>query len=121
MIVLAADEPMSDSAGRQREASTLLKLATVVESPAGLVGIAEIDGGRGAEQQRVGAGAAVDRDFGAVIGHGVVADAGGDRSAPPPPSIVSLPEPVVMVLAAEEPVIDSAARQRRRVRRSGNC
>ena len=40
-----------------------------------LVGIAEIDGRRGEQQQRVVADAAIDRIFGAVIGDGVVAGA----------------------------------------------
>ena len=79
MIEFAADEPVSTRADDTSEASIWLKLLTVVEVAAGLVDIAQIDRGRGAKQQRVGAAAAVDRDFGAVIGHGIVAAAGTDR------------------------------------------
>ena len=49
-----------------------------MESAGGLVGVAQIDRGRGLHHQRVDAGAAVDRGFGAVIGDGVVAGAGDD-------------------------------------------
>ena len=44
-----------------------------------LVGIAEVDGRRVFQHQRVGSHAAIDRDFGAVIRHGVVADPRRDR------------------------------------------
>ena len=43
-----------------------------------LVGIGEIDGRRGPEDQRIGSGATIDRNFGAVVGDCVIAATRGD-------------------------------------------
>ena len=61
------------------------------------------------QQQRVGAGAAVDRGFIAVVVTVSLPPPAAMTSAPPPPSMVSLPEPVVIVLTDDEPVTTSAA------------
>ena len=66
--------PPDDSA----EASTFWKLATIVGVADRLVGRGEVDVRRGLQLQRVDAGAAIDRRFGAVIGDGIVAAPGAD-------------------------------------------
>ena len=77
--------------------------------------MAEVDGRRRAQHQRVGAGAAVDRDFGAVIRHGVVAAAGVDDVGAAAAVDGVVAGTGVIVLAAEEPVTVSAVVIDRRV------
>ena len=110
MIVLARRRAGDRQRRRHRRGIDVLEIGDVDGIADGLVGIAEIDGRGGLQDQRVGAGAAVDRSFGAVVGDGVVA---GTRPKACPrrraPSMVSLPAPPVMMLAPDEPVIDTAA------------
>ena len=57
------------------DASTFWKLATFVESPLVWSALVRSTVAAARSHQRVGAGAAVQRDFGAPIGYGIVAGA----------------------------------------------
>ena len=72
------DDPVTDRAEDSADASTFWKLVTPVGVADGLVGDGEVDGCGGLHHQRVVAGAAVNRGFGAVVGDGIVAGAGAD-------------------------------------------
>ena len=69
---------MIETAGRQRRRIDVLEIRDVGRVAGGLIGIGEIDRRGILHHQRVGADAAVDRVFGAVIGNRVVARAGVD-------------------------------------------
>ncbi len=77
--VLADDVPVIAMPEEMPEALTFWKLDDVGRIARRLVGISEIDVRRARQHQRVGSGTAVDRCFGAVIGHGVGATAGIDH------------------------------------------
>src|SRR6267154_2661124 len=92
MIVLAPDVPVMATPVDNSEALTFWKLAAATASPmvwsapprltVAARGDREIHGGdaaRSRQHQRVRSAAAVDRGFGAVVDHGVVAAAGRNR------------------------------------------
>ena len=95
--MLAAADPMTVSAVRQRARIEVLEIRHHDAIADRLVGSGrdrEVDRRHGrarTHQQRVAAGTAVDRCFGAAIGDRIVAEPPAMTSAPPPPSIVSLP------------------------------
>ena len=77
--VLADDVPVIEMPEEMPDALTFWKFDDRGRVARRLIGASEIDVRRARQHQRVGAGAAVDRRFGAVIGHGVVAAAGIDH------------------------------------------
>jgi len=105
----APAEPVIEMPDDSADASTFWKLLTETASPLVWSRLPRLTVVTRAQQQRIGAGAAVDRHFGIVGRTPCRCPAPALRiSAPPPPSIVSLPAPVVITFALDEPVTASA-------------